>query len=550
MGYIDQAVQYGYEAKEILDRLLSDNPEFSKRAGKAIAAGYSAEQILRFLANSFKGKGGTSAAKALGMRPQYARNLAFSEELDPATVIPEAQRSDPRAFRTGVAGLTGAGIVASIGGLVGGPSGAIKGAQIGAFSLSDLLSSYEKKVQEGETLSFSDFVKSAVKGSLTPEVSNQLLSLGQSLYGQSDAVRQPSEEAQEAPAQVPVGSEKAAVKSDAIREMSSDEAANILKQAGQFERAATIAKNNPDDVVARAMELTTNKNFNKEIQKQYGKGIAEITLTAMPLLREGGAETQETVQVEKTQPAGSYEGMEEAVESEALQEMQQPSKTDVKRLDMERDPIGQAYQSLIQIPEATQKLGKIAPFASALKSSNVRGATYDADTQKMRVVFAPKAGRKGGTVYEYDGIDLETFKSMTGGEAKPLTEGESEFGIWFNEKNPSVGAAFHKFIKTNPDKFPYQKQEPSGYRVDEKQLIEADRTFLGASLFEPFKTARERGKQLQKGSALRQLEPALKSMDDEFVADIVQFLEEKLKSKLKTPPKVSRLQKEFRKEFL
>jgi len=440
-----------------------------------------------------------------------------------------AEEERARAARTPAA-LAGGALGGAAGFALGGPAGAATGAAAGFTGMDSLLNSYAKRVSEGSSMGLGDFVKAAVKGAGSGALANQLLAFGQ-------ALSEPSEEIRQEPDKAPVESDEVVSESDEIREMSPDEAVNILKQAGQLDRATIIAQNNPDDVVAKALEATVNRNVNRELHKQFGKSLGEITLTAMPRIRE----------VETKVPEEETKIPEE--ETKVPDEEVRPLR-DVKRVDMGRDLLGETYQSLITPAKATKPLGRVAPFASALKSSNVRGATYDADAQKMRVVFAPKKGRKGGTVYEYDNIDMETFEKMTGGQSRPITEGESEFGIWFNEKDPSVGAAFHKFIKTNADKFPYQKQEPSGFRIDEKQLIEADRTFLGSSLFEPFRQARDRGKQLVKGQALRQLEPALKSMDDEFVADVVAFLEDKLKSKLKTPPKVKRLQKEFQKEFL
>lgn len=184
----------------------------------------------------------------------------------------------------------------------------------------------------------------------------------------------------------------------------------------------------------------------------------------------------------------------------------------------------------------------VKPLANSLKSSNVVGAFYDADTNKMRIVF------RSGDMYEYDNITLDELEKVTGGKAKPITEGATQYGFWFPDKKKSVGAAFSKFIKKKADEFPYRKLDKSELRPNEEQMRDAVRTFNISGIFEPFKEQRKKGQQLEKGKVLREMEPALQDVDDDFLQEMVDLIESKLG--LKTPIKVSRLQKEFRKEFM
>jgi len=206
-----------------------------------------------------------------------------------------------------------------------------------------------------------------------------------------------------------------------------------------------------------------------------------------------------------------------------------------------------AFTEIFQrsVPEG-QEFGEIQksvkPLENSLKSSNVVGAFYDADTNKMRTIF------RSGEGYEYENISLDELEKVTGGKAQPITEGSTQYGFWFPDKKKSVGAAFSKFIKKKADEFPYRKLEKTELSPKEEQLSDAVRTFNVSGLFEPFKIQRKKGQQMEKGKVLRDMEPSLKDMDDDFLQEVVQLIEGELG--LKTPIKMTRLQKEFRKEFL
>ena len=222
-----------------------------------------------------------------------------------------------------------------------------------------------------------------------------------------------------------------------------------------------------------------------------------------------------------------------------------------EKIDRKINPKGWSFESIMgEIPKesTSEKQFKVKPFESSLKSSNLSAATFDADTGKMRVVFRPREGGKGGDVYEYDFIDLPTFEIMTGGEARPVSEGSNKFGIWFNTKNPSVGANFDKYIKKNKTSFPYKQVEPKGFSVEESAIVEADRTHLASELFAPFAKQRLEGRQKQRANALKDIQPVLKNIDDKFLLSLVQKIETDLAKKLKSEPTVTRISKEFEKK--
>ncbi len=76
-----------------------------------------------------------------------------------------------------------------------------------------------------------------------------------------------------------------------------------------------------------------------------------------------------------------------------------------------------------------------------LQSSNVWGARYDPKSGKMRVRF------QGGSEYEYDGVPPNIFNAFIHGNASARTRGQNQYGRWWPNKNPSLGAALNQYIK-------------------------------------------------------------------------------------------------------
>lgn len=86
---------------------------------------------------------------------------------------------------------------------------------------------------------------------------------------------------------------------------------------------------------------------------------------------------------------------------------------------------------------------------SDLNSSNIWGTAYDPKTGKMRVRF------QGGSEYEYDGVPANIYRAFSKGNASAKTSGQNQYGRWWENKNPSMGAAMNQYIKAG--KFPYKK---------------------------------------------------------------------------------------------
>ncbi len=73
-------------------------------------------------------------------------------------------------------------------------------------------------------------------------------------------------------------------------------------------------------------------------------------------------------------------------------------------------------------------------------SSNVNKIMFNDETNELVIKF------KDGEIYTYEGIDFSEFNNIVNGNAVCVTNGENRFGTWDIGKNPSVGAAVHKYL--------------------------------------------------------------------------------------------------------
>jgi hypothetical protein len=75
-----------------------------------------------------------------------------------------------------------------------------------------------------------------------------------------------------------------------------------------------------------------------------------------------------------------------------------------------------------------------------MPSSNVRAIMYNDETKDMFIQFQDKS------IYTYYNVDFNLFLKVSNGEATCITSGESKYGSWYVGKNPSLGAATHKYL--------------------------------------------------------------------------------------------------------
>ena len=84
-----------------------------------------------------------------------------------------------------------------------------------------------------------------------------------------------------------------------------------------------------------------------------------------------------------------------------------------------------------------------------LNSSNIYGFRYDPNTKKLLVRF------QGGSVYGYDGVPPQVYKMFSSGAVPAKTNGQNQYGRWWEGKNPSLGASFYSLIRQGG--YPYQR---------------------------------------------------------------------------------------------
>lgn len=84
-----------------------------------------------------------------------------------------------------------------------------------------------------------------------------------------------------------------------------------------------------------------------------------------------------------------------------------------------------------------------------LMSSNIYGFQYDYKNKMLRVRF------NSGEIYEYQNVPKFVFNMFASGNHAATTTGQNRWGRWWRGKNPSLGSAFHYFIRNAG--FPYQR---------------------------------------------------------------------------------------------
>lgn len=81
-----------------------------------------------------------------------------------------------------------------------------------------------------------------------------------------------------------------------------------------------------------------------------------------------------------------------------------------------------------------------------INSSNIYGFQYDPGSKSLRIKFQGD-GPQGGPVYEYDNVPINVYKAFETGSVPAKTNGQNNFGRWWQGKMPSLGAAFYDLIR-------------------------------------------------------------------------------------------------------
>jgi hypothetical protein len=91
----------------------------------------------------------------------------------------------------------------------------------------------------------------------------------------------------------------------------------------------------------------------------------------------------------------------------------------------------------------------------AMPSSNINSFSYDPKKEELYVKFQGDYPFQNGSMYKYGGIPPYVADAFKQGAASAKTEGENDWGQWWEGKNPSMGAALNQLIKGGG--FPYSR---------------------------------------------------------------------------------------------
>lgn len=573
MNPFANATIFGYKPDEILNFLKKASPQMAEKVQKAMALGYSTEEIVKFLGKSFDG----STPKDKQKGPDYESAMRIMQSSAPSSMQQakaERESKEQDVLSTVLTRGAPAAIGAGIGGLVGGPAGAMAGGAAGLKGTQELMNKYQEHVQTGGSLSLTDWLKSIMKGGAAGAAALQ----APKLLAAIQAGGLGGGEAQQEPGGVEdVQAEVVAPESPQdLQQFGPQESYEVIKAQGQGADTVfqSLAKQLPPEEALSAMENLYGKQFTKQLEKQSGRPALEVITQAAEFVQASSPQGQQ----QQAQPTQTQPGIptEASVEQDVLREMgvgqppvqQAPPPTptmpdervtgrNVKQLDMgegDESFLADVFHKTFEEPEyptaKSEKKRQIAPLANAFKSSNVRGGQWNKDTGEMRIIFQPKEGSaEPGSVYTYPNVDQEAWEDLTGGKAIPITEGENIFGFWDRGKQKSIGAAFSKKIKKNEDKYPPTQLAEEDITVGENQIRSADRAFMVSDLFAPFKKQRADGRRVTKASELNEWVKDYADYSAEDTFTMIELVEEKLKDVLKNAPSKGRLKKELTSEF-
>lgn len=98
-----------------------------------------------------------------------------------------------------------------------------------------------------------------------------------------------------------------------------------------------------------------------------------------------------------------------------------------------------------EIPQGEPSELGVVP-ESWLPSSNVYGFHYDPRNSQMYVKFNGKDSKESGPTYVYSGVPEIIAKIVESGSIPAKTSGKNQWGQWWVQKNPSIGAAVNQLL--------------------------------------------------------------------------------------------------------
>ena len=288
-------------------------------------------------------------------------------------------------------------------------------------------------------------------------------------------------------------------------------AREIIEQAWEFVR--TPKEGAPQEGAEAATPIIPQEIAEKVVEppKPQVEGISGKKRTATEISREMGIGYAEAAKIR------DEENQEKKISSQ---------ETDLKKGKGHPD-LQKYIASIGKINTGPRgKLTKDAKQLQALKSSNVRYADYDPKDEKLQVLFAPSGKSKSGEIYEYFDVPRKDVEKMMEGSGTAVTTGANHFRAWFGGKNPSIGRAFHDFIKKKDDKgdavYPYRKISEKYVKDDDLIKIRgADTVFKTTQYVEAFEDLTLKSQAKTRAEGLKIVSDALRELPDKLLEEMI-----------------------------
>lgn len=553
MNPFKMASSMGFGPDQILQYLMGKDPDMGKKIQTAIAAGFTSQQILNYLQKSVGDS--EPAAQSDKQDPRTAR--VANQEL---SQIRQARAEDETsALEDFLAPGRAIGTIggAVLGGMVGGPAGAIQGAAAGHSAYQSLLGDYNKRVQRGESLSLSDYLKAMAKGAggaaMARVAMDMLTRMAAAKRGSTDP--QGDREAQqllqlEGPEDIPTEETSAPDEPGPIAPVADTEG-----QAEQDKDAQAYAimrdRLNPniadsllgqiDDprAIARGIANNFGQGLLREMASDAGMKPKELAERALRHYRYGvGSVPTESVET----GIESVDAGTKSVDSEAqsVSTITLPGQSDVPEMDQFTDVISSTFSGLEGRRPSPQEIREV----QSSPSSNLAFMDYDPDDQVMHVLFNPSLPRirdRGirnvkGKVYRYENVPPDSFDKVLTGAGIPKTTGGGKFGFHFAGADPSIGAAFHEEIRSRPEEFPYSIVEPTTEAM--KAVQEGDMVQnIVSKYIQPFEDLQIKGSAKLAAPKAKAVSKVLREYDDATVEYMLAEVARLLRAASKRPSK-------------
>ena len=457
MNPFANATIMGYGPNDILKFLQTASPKMAEKVQKAMALGYSAEEIMEFLGKSFDG----STPKNKQRGPDYESAMRIMGENKPesmkqARAERENKQSDvlSTVLTRGGPALAGAGI----GALAGGPMGAATGAAAGFAGSDDLMKKYEEHVQTGGSLSLMDWLKSIMKGGAAGAAASQAPKLLAALQAAGmGGEGQPEGAAPEGAAEQPVDEITEATEVS-TRGNGPQESFELLKAKGAGGVFEGIAKQvDSPHQMKLALEKLYGKKWLDNVGSEAGRPSMEIVEEAFEFVRAKGANSDGSTGI----PTGS-EGIEEVSTGTTPVSTGIPTESEVE---------GAALVELGQAPGAVVDPVQQAPIVPQEATQDRTDIPLsDIKVRLSDVKIADENLKKGkGSVTPDAPVELEYNVSE---EKLELTDG---YHRWLSKRGGSLDEA----MKTKPEgnikgEVKFVKNVESGGFTKQEELSEAE----------------------------------------------------------------------------